>query len=275
MTLSADFKFSFDAPIVATSIHNGHLLSKPIKDNIAINQETQLREEDPFTEHFTSIVNNRIIVHTSRFQVDLNRSRDKCFYQKPEDAWGLNVRKEKLPNFVAEKCRTSYDEFYSSVREYFEKMEEKFGKFIVLDIHSFNHKRDGIDSPPADPEKIPDIIIGTSNMPSMWNDLIDDFQKKLEEQSYFGRNLKVGRNIRFPGGAFPRWIHDNFPDSACCIAIEFKKIFMCEWTSLLDLSALRSLREALSSTLPLLMKYQQNLTTKANGQKRKNQYQRV
>lgn len=275
MKLSADFNFAYDTPIVATAIHNGHLLSKPIKDNIGINQETQLQEEDPFTEHFTSIVNNRIIVHTSRFQVDLNRTCDKCFYQKPEDAWGLKVRKEQLPKFVIEKCQNSYNEFYSSVKQYFEMMEDKFGVFIILDIHSFNHKRDGIDSPPADPKEIPDIIIGTSNMRSMWDDLVDKFQHKLEEHNYFGRKLTVGRNIRFPGGAFPRWIHDNFPKSACCLAIELKKTFMCEWTSLLDLSALRSLREALASTLPLLMKYQQSLTIKVDRQKKNERYQRV
>ena len=36
----------------------------------------RLREEDPFTEFFIRDVPNRIVVHQSRFAVDLNRNRD-------------------------------------------------------------------------------------------------------------------------------------------------------------------------------------------------------
>ena len=36
---------------------------------------------------------NRIIVNRSRFEVDINRPRDKAVYITPEDAWGLHIWK--------------------------------------------------------------------------------------------------------------------------------------------------------------------------------------
>ncbi len=48
----ADFNFSYDSPIVCTAIHNGHEVSEEVFNNLALSEETRLREEDPFTDRF-------------------------------------------------------------------------------------------------------------------------------------------------------------------------------------------------------------------------------
>ncbi|NQV19181.1 MAG: N-formylglutamate amidohydrolase [Armatimonadetes bacterium] len=246
----AEFKFEYDSPIVCTAIHNGHFISENIKENLAVYENIQKREEDSYTEFFTEICNNRIIGRTSRFEVDINRTSEKTVYLKPEDAWNLKVRKRPPTKEEIEQSLQKYHEFYSEAEIHFNKMKTKFGKFFVYDIHSYNHRRNGPNGSPADPDKNPEIILGTNIMSEKWLPLVYDVQKDLRKIDYFGRQLDVRINIKFPGGNFSKWIHRTFPDSACCIAIEFKKIFMDEWTDELFEDKILKLREALNSTLP-------------------------
>ena len=250
----ADFIFKYDQPLVCTAIHNGHSISEEVKNNLGIPEDIRLKEEDSNTGIFTNICNNRIIGRISRFEFDINRSPEKAFYLKPEDAWGYNVRKETPSNKVIETSLKQYDQFYMMAEKHFKQMEKRFGKFFVYDIHSYNHHRKGPDAPYDDPEKNPEIIIGTNNMSEKWMYLVEDVQEDLLNFNYWGRQLDVRKNIKFPGGFFSRWIHNNFPDSACCIAIEFKKIFMDEWTGEIDKTKMVKLREALQSTLPGILR---------------------
>ncbi|MBC8415761.1 MAG: N-formylglutamate amidohydrolase [Candidatus Cloacimonetes bacterium] len=250
----AEFDFKYDSPIVCTAIHNGHDLSESVKRNMAISEQTQFYEEDPFTEKFTAICNNRIIVNTSRFEVDLNRSREKSVYLKPKDAWGLSLWKSHTSKEVLKESYRKYEGFYRIVKHHFLEMEKRFGKFFVYDIHSYNHRRNGIKAPADNPSKNPEIILGTNNMPETWIPLVYEIQHKLQKFDYFDRNLDVRINVKFAGGHFSRWIHRNFPDSACCLAIEFKKIFMDEWTGELDKEKFDLLKEALAFTLPEIVK---------------------
>ena len=84
-----------DFPLVATAIHSGHALDDKIEKISGLSDAERLPEEDPFTDLWTAVTGNRIIVHHSRFEVDLNRPREKAVYLEPEDAWGLNVWKTK------------------------------------------------------------------------------------------------------------------------------------------------------------------------------------
>ena len=252
ITNFAEFNFNYDSPIVCTAIHNGHNLTPAIRDNLAVSEEVRMREEDPFTERFLAKSSNAIIGRISRFEVDLNRSPEKCIYLKPEDAWGLITRKKPPSDFAVSQSLGKYHEFYRSVKNHFTQLEKKFGKFFVYDIHSYNHHRKGADIPFDDPGKNPEIIIGTNNMPEKWFPLVDKIQDRLTSFDYFGRSLDARINVKFPGGHFSKWIHNNFPNSACCIAIEFKKIWMNEWTAEVYEDELNKLIEALNSTFALI-----------------------
>ena len=252
---AADFKFDFESPIVCTAIHNGHDLSPEVNANMALPGADRLREEDPYTERFVDISGNTIIGRLSRFDVDLNRRKETSIYLEPKDCWGLVARKEQPSPVALQQSSSMYDDFYEETFNYFKQMEEKFGKFFVFDIHSYNHHRLGTDQPFDDPDKNPEVILGTSNMTEKWFPLVKKIQEDLKNYDYFNDHLDVRINVKYPGGNFPRWIHTNFPNSACVIALEFKKTFMDEWTGEVEDVEVQELKKALASTLPGILEY--------------------
>lgn len=258
--MNTEFHFNFAEPIVCTAIHNGHDVSPEIEENLAVSEEIRLREEDPRTGYFTRISTNRIIHYTSRFEYDLNRPRDKAFYLQPADAWGLEVRKFVPRDKLIEQCLKNYDLFYRRTAHFMTEMSETFNRFFVYDIHSYNHHRLGAEEPFDDPEMNPEIILGTSNMPEKWLPLVEQIRDNLHGYPFMGRQLDVRINVKFPGGFFSRWLHNSFPQNVCCIALEFKKIFMNEWTGEFYPEVLSELRNALSSTKPVILKYLANET---------------
>jgi N-formylglutamate amidohydrolase len=248
----AEFRFNYNSPIVCAAIHNGHEISKDVKDNLVISENIQLMEEDPYTEQFTKLSQNAIIAHTSRFEVDLNRPVEKCIYLKPEDTWGLKTSKNPPTNLVISNSIEKYNEFYNLTKRHLTEMKKRYGKFFVYDIHSYNHHRKGPKANFDDPKLNPEINIGTNNMPEKWSPLVEKIQNKFTSIDYFGRSLDVRKNVKFTGGNFSRWVHNNFPDSACCISVEFKKIWMDEWTCEIYKDKFEKLIHIFNSTFKLI-----------------------
>ena len=83
--------------------------------------------------------------------------------------------------------------------------------------------------------------------------LIDRFIGDLHRFDYDGGHLDVRENVKFRGGNFAAWIHTNFPKNACVLSVEFKKIFMNEWTGEPDEYQVDLIHAALESTLPGLL----------------------
>jgi N-formylglutamate deformylase len=241
-------------PIAATAIHNGHDLREEVESILALGEPDRLREEDPHTGIWATVVSTHLVGHRSRFEVDLNRPRDKAVYRSPEDAWGLHVWKSEPPADLVERSRRQYDEFYAEAHRLFSEMERRFGHFVVLDLHSYNHRRAGSDGPCDDPALNPEINVGTGTLDrDRWAPLIDRFIGDLTAFEFLDRHLDVRENVRFRGGQLSRWTHENFPDSACCLAVEVKKFFMDEWTGELIPEEFEAVPQALQSTLPGLL----------------------
>jgi hypothetical protein len=130
-------------------------------------------------------------------------------------------------------------------------MEGQYGYFMVLDLHSYNHRRQGPQGPPADQEGNPEINIGTGTMDrKRWAGLVDRFLDDLRGFDYFGRPLDVRENVKFRGGQLTRYIHEHFPSSGCALAVEVKKIFMDEWSGIVDGTHLQEILGALRGTIP-------------------------
>ena len=243
-----------EGPIVATAVHDGHSIRKDLKDKMHLSEKSRLREEDPYTGGWTECVEHRIIGTRSRFEVDLNRPREKAVYLKPEDAWGLHVWKEQPSEQLIKESLAEYDAFYSEVQKILTGMEKEYGRFVVFDLHSYNHLRDGENGPPADPEGNPEVNIGTGTLDRVhWAPVIDRFISSMRAYKYFDRHLDVRENIKFRGGNFPRWINENFPKTGCAIAIEFKKFFMNEWSGEPDHTQVDEIGRVLKSTVPFVL----------------------
>ncbi len=243
------------SPVIAAAIHDGHHVREEVSRILSLSEAERLQEEDPFTGTWTEVAKTRIIGLHSRFEVDLNRPREKAVYIKPEDAWGLHVWQTYPDTELIDRSLAAYDAFYAEVQSLLADVAHHFGHFVVFDIHSYNHRRNGPNALPADVEDNPEVNIGTGNMDRQkWGNLIDHFIEDLRDFDFLGRHLDVRENVKFQGGHFSRWIHESFPNSGCAIAIEFKKFFMDEWTGEPDMPQINAIQNALQSTLPGILK---------------------
>lgn len=235
--------------IVATAIHNGHSMRPELLPYCLLPETERLREEDPYTGDLVGVCENQIQISPSRFEIDINRARDKAIYLRPEDAWGLTVWNSSLPPSLIEKSLQRYDEIYSQLAVYFDTLLSFHKHLIVYDLHSYNHRRDGHDKY-APVETNPEVNIGTTNInKKVWAPVIDTLMECVANYNFEGRHLSVGENIKFKGGHFGYWLQERYADRICPIAIEFKKFFMNEWTGKVNRSQLLQLRELLISTL--------------------------
>ncbi len=240
-----------DGPLLAAAVHDGHEVREEVAELLALDEMARLREEDPFTGQWTAqIVPTQIVGLRSRFEVDLNRPREQAVYRTPEDAWGLKVWKSDPPDDVVNRSLAEYDAFYAAVQEIMTNLQQRYGRFFVFDLHTYNHRRNGPHDEPADAAENPQVNIGTGAMDrERWAPIVDRFIADLQAYDFPGGRLDVRENVKFRGGHFSQWIHETFPQSGCALAIEFKKFFMNEWTGEPDSRLVRAIGDALRSTV--------------------------
>jgi N-formylglutamate deformylase len=235
--------------LVSTAIHAGHDLRPEVAEHMALDPDTRRREEDPYTDQMLGDLGTRIVAHRSRFEVDLNRSRDAAVYRRPDDAWGLDVWRGELPQDVVGRSLHLYDDFYAELARVLDELSSH-GPFLVLDVHSYNHRRDGADAAPADSQGNPQINVGTGESDgAWWRPAVDRFTEVMAAQTIRGDRPDVRENVKFRGGHMSKWILERYPETGCVLSLEFKKVFMDEWTDVCDPAHVAAIRDALGSTV--------------------------
>lgn len=236
-------------PVVATAIHDGHELRREVAEAVALDDRTRLREEDPFTGEAVRGVPTHIIVHRSRFEFDLNRSTDGAVYETPEQCWGLKLWKpgEPAPELVRRSLALHAD-YYRMLGQLLDALAARHERFVLIDVHSYNHRRDGPDADPTPQEQAPDINIGTFSMPrEQWAFLLDPLIEEIRAFDFNGRRFDVRENVAFQGkGEQTRFVHERYPGRGCSIAFEFKKFFMDEWTGEPDRREIDAMRKLIA-----------------------------
>ncbi|MBV8887806.1 MAG: N-formylglutamate amidohydrolase [Chroococcidiopsidaceae cyanobacterium CP_BM_RX_35] len=251
MTLASWILIEGHGPVVAVALHDGHAVRREVASLFALDEAERRREEDPFTANWTTLGDTRIVVQRSRFEFDLNRPREKAVYLKPEDAWGLTVWQTQPSPEIMAGSLAEYDAFYAAVKRVLTDLERRFGCFVIYDLHTYNHRRLGLQALPADPMYNPEINLGTGTMDrSRWAPVVESFLTDLRGFDFLGRQLDVRENIKFQGGYFQYWVHQTFPRSACVLSVEVKKFFMNEWSNELDVAQVDAIRSGLESTVP-------------------------
>jgi N-formylglutamate deformylase len=221
-------------PVLALAIHNGHEMNPDLLKICGISEGDRLREEDPYTENFACAFPNKMIVYTSRFSVDLNRKREHAVYQSPEDCWGLPARVAPVSDELMTQLLRDYGQWYSIMTFTIQRMLEKHPFLLILDLHSYNHRRQGAEAPADPQDDNPDIILGRNNMPPKYYAWVEKLRGELNRKPVGDYDLDCRIDVKFTGGWMSRWLHQTFPGQVLCLAVEFKKIFMDEWTGDLD-----------------------------------------
>jgi N-formylglutamate amidohydrolase len=243
-----------EGPLLGLAVHAGHEVRPELLAYLAIDETERLMEEDPYTDYWTQACHSQIVTRRSRFEVDLNRPRERSICIQPQDCWNLRVWKKSIGEDAMARSFAEHDKFYTRLTEILRDLEERYKHFAVFDIHSYNHRRPGPDKLPADPTEAPEINIGTGTMNrDHWAPVIDRFITDLRAFDFGGRNLDVRENIVFYGGHLPHFVHQTFPATGCAIAIEVKKFFMDEWTGAADPETVNLLLQAFKSTIPGVM----------------------
>lgn len=246
----ASFNVSEPDVLIATAIHNGHDLRPGLADLSAIDDATRLREEDPHTGAIASRFANSVVVNRSRFEVDLNRDRDEAVYTGPESAWGLDVWRRDLTEEELDASLALYDRFYHELATTLDRLAKDHGGFVLYDIHSYNHRRPGPDAEPDPNEESPVVNLGTGSLPEKWRPVADALMEGLRSSTFDGARLDVRENVRFEGRQLARWVHENYGELGCALAIELKKVFMDEWTGEVYADRISRLGDALLASGP-------------------------
>ena len=246
----ASFNVSGPDVLVATAVHDGHELRPGLAAATALDDATRLREEDPHTGKIAARFDNNVVVHRSRFEVDLNRERDEAVYRRPEDAWGLELWQQDLSDEEVSASLALYDGFYLDLAASLDRLVAAHGGFVLYDIHSYNHRRLGPEASPDPAEDSPIVNLGTGSLPEKWKPVADALIESLRSTTFDGARLDARENVRFEGRQVARWVHEKYGDVGCALAIELKKVFMDEWTGVLDPDRLSSLGDALIATGP-------------------------
>ncbi len=250
-----EFNGDWSGRVVATAIHAGHAVRPDLAERMVLPDDVRFREEDPFTDRIGARVAARAVAHVSRFEVDLNRPREGAVYRSPDEAWGLDIwRDPPLDPEAVEQSLVTYDAFYREIGARFDELAAR-GPFVVFDVHSYNHRRDGAseaESPLADN---PEINVGTGSLNrDRFGSVADAFIASFAAQDIPGQaetgRLDVRENVRFKGANLARWTHEHYPDTGIVLALEFKKTFMDEWTGEADDARVDALAAALAATVP-------------------------
>jgi N-formylglutamate amidohydrolase len=233
-----------EGPVVATAIHDGHGLRPEVRALMALDAAGRLREEDPHTGQAVVDVATHVIACRSRFEFDLNRGADEAVYVTPEQSWGLRVwHRTPEPDVIA-RSLALHAGFYRMMKGLLDEVAAEHERFVLLDVHSYNHRRDGPEGAAMAQAEAPDINIGTFSMPrALWSPVLEPVIEAMRAFDFNGRRLDVRENVAFQGkGELTRFVHEHYPGRGCAIAIEFKKFYMDEWTGVPDPAELRGMR---------------------------------
>ncbi len=236
-------------PIVATAIHSGHDLRPEVEEVMVLESSVRRREEDPWTDHIAASVGSWVRVNRSRFEVDLNRSRDQSVYLNPADAWGLDLWADAPDPGIVERSRQLHDLFYQDLAVVLDQLVAEHRGFVLYDVHSYNHRRAGPTSAPEPAADNPLVNLGTGSLPERWRPVADVFLASMAEQDFGGQKIDARTDVRFKGGYLAAWLHDSYGEVGCALAIEFKKVFMDEWTGAVADDHLSDLAGALGESV--------------------------
>ncbi len=226
---SASFRFLEPAVYAGLAIHAGSRVRENLREVMDVNREDRYREEDPFTERFIRDFPIQVVALDSRFEYDLNRPEERAIYPASELTWGLKVWTRPLTDEERAETLAKYREYHTLIDIVTEYLLRKNRYAVIFDCHSYNYQRDAR-IPWYDSDK-PVINLGTEAVNrEIFGGVIDTFLAQMKTLAVDGRHITAGENVVFRGGYVSRRLSQAHYDNLLVLAIEFRKIFMDEWS---------------------------------------------
>lgn len=243
--VSEDYSFTLKidsyVPYVCGAVHDGHQFRKSLWENCTHSEYERWYEEDPCTKEMVQTHPIVIAGCDSRFEYDLNRPPETAVYK---DAWGKELWRKPLESKEKEISLTKHENFFRVVEALIAKLESKYPKVIVFDMHSYNWKRWD--------REVPVWNLGTSNINNdRFGGLVEQWRGKLESMELPHGIVPTSKiNDTFQGnGYFLKFITKNF-DNTLVLATEISKVYCDEYTGVIYPEVVRSVESHLKVLIP-------------------------
>ena len=244
--VSEDYSFTIKiseyAPYVCGAVHDGNQFRKSLWENCLHTEYERWYEEDPCTKEMVETHPVVIAGCDSRFEYDLNREPERAIY---EDAWGKQLWKEPLTDDEKEQSLNKHSTFYQVTHALMAKIESKYGKAIVFDMHSYNWKRWE--------REVPVWNLGTTNIDNnRFGTIVESWRERLTVMDLpNGISSTAGVNDTFYGkGYFLKYITQHFKNTLV-LATEIAKVYCDEYSGVIYPEVVRSVQEHLKELIPL------------------------
>ncbi|MCK4852709.1 MAG: N-formylglutamate amidohydrolase [Bacteroidales bacterium] len=237
---SSEFHFKEPAFFAGVSMHSGHRVRREILEFLTVDAENRYREEDPFMDRFISDFPLRIYGRDSRFEYDLNRNPYKAIYDFDKPKWGLKVWNREIPEKERVESIKKHREFHGLLELVCKYLLQQHRYALLFDLHAYCYQRE-IKQEWYEDER-PEINIGTRAVNrEIFDPAINCFIKNLYKTRIDGHPMRISENEIFLGGYLSRHLSRIYHDQLLVLSLEYKKIFMDEWTGKLYQSVLDKL----------------------------------
>ncbi len=242
---SFTLKVSEYVPYLCGAVHDGHQFRKSLWENCLHTEYERWYEEDPCTKVMVQTHPIVIAGCDSRFEYDLNRPPDGAIYS---DAWGKQLWRTALSKEEYDHSMHKHTAFYEVVHALVEKLESKFKRLIVFDMHSYNWKRWE--------REVPTWNLGTANIDNhRFGEQVEAWRLKLSQMEFPGAIKSTARiNDTFQGnGFFLKYITTTFKNTLV-LATEIAKVYCDEYTGIIYPEVVSAVEKQLKELIPLQVK---------------------
>ena len=244
--VSEDYSFTIKideyVPYICGAVHDGHQFRRSLWENCLHTEYERWYEEDPCTRQMVQTMPIVIAGCDSRFEYDLNRSPDGAIYS---DAWGKQLWRSPLSKEEYDLSLEKHRRFYEVVHALVATLENKFGKLIVFDMHSYNKVRWD--------REVPTWNLGTINIDNTrFGGIVENWRQRLEDMTLPHEIKSTAKiNDTFQGnGFFLRYITATFHNTLV-LATEIAKVYCDELSGVIYPEVVASVEEQLKVLIPL------------------------
>jgi N-formylglutamate deformylase len=226
---SAEFSFTGLVPCLGVALHAGGRVRPGLRDIMEVSGDDRHREEDPHTDRFIENLPLRVRALDSRFEYDLNREPERSIYSSVRVVWGLKVWKRKINEQERALSLAKHGEFHQLIDMITGCLLQEYKRILVFDMHSYCYQREKKQAWHKDPR--PGINVGTKAVNrKLFGPVINRLISELSGLRIDNRPFRVAENEIFPGGYLSRRLSREHYDRVLVLALEYKKVFMDEWT---------------------------------------------